>query len=110
MRNDDATTGLIGAELINAGLIGREHPAAVLHAEIARAVGSHGGLTLVAGEAGIGKTTLVTSAAEEARRLGALVLSGSCWDSDNAPGYRVAGRCSGLRAGGGGPRGRAVKA
>ncbi|MEU8274105.1 ATP-binding protein [Microbispora bryophytorum] len=87
MRNDDATTGLIGAELINTGLIGREHPAAVLHAEIARAVGSHGGLTLVAGEAGIGKTTLVTSAAEEARRLGALVLSGSCWDSDNAPGY-----------------------
>ncbi|MFC6072432.1 ATP-binding protein, partial [Microbispora bryophytorum] len=77
MRNDDMTTGLIG----------REHPAAMLHAEIARAVGSHGGLTLVAGEAGIGKTTLVTSAAEEARRLGALVLSGSCWDSDNAPGY-----------------------
>ncbi|WP_328708266.1 AAA family ATPase [Microbispora hainanensis] len=68
-------------------LIGREHPAALLRAEIARAVGSHGGLTLVAGEAGIGKTTLVTSAAEEARRLGALVLGGACWESDNAPGY-----------------------
>ncbi len=59
----------------------------MLRAEIARAVGSHGGLTLVAGEAGIGKTTLVTSAAEEARRLGALVLGGACWESDNAPGY-----------------------
>ncbi|WP_285781679.1 AAA family ATPase [Microbispora sp. NBRC 16548] len=82
MRIDGASTGLIGTELI-----GREHPAAMLRAEIARAVGSHGGLTLVAGEAGIGKTTLVTSAAEEARRLGALVLSGSCWDSDSAPGY-----------------------
>ncbi|MEV1202551.1 ATP-binding protein, partial [Microbispora rosea] len=68
-------------------LIGREHPAAMLRAEIARAVGSHGGLTLVAGEAGIGKTTLVASAAEEARRLGALVLGGACWESDNAPGY-----------------------
>ncbi|MEN3538388.1 AAA family ATPase [Microbispora sp. ZYX-F-249] len=81
MRIDGATTELA------TGLIGREHPAAMLRAEIARAVGSHGGLMLVAGEAGIGKTTLVTSAAEEARGLGALVLGGSCWDSDNAPGY-----------------------
>lgn len=71
----------------NQALIGRDHPAAVLRAETARAVGSHGGLVLVTGEAGIGKSTLVAGAAEEARRLGALVLSGSCWDSENAPGY-----------------------
>jgi hypothetical protein len=69
------------------GLIGRDHPAGVLRAEIARAADSHGGLVLVTGEAGIGKTTLVTDAVEEARRQGALVLSGSCWDSDSAPGY-----------------------
>ncbi|TDE32168.1 hypothetical protein E1295_40085, partial [Nonomuraea mesophila] len=68
-------------------LIGREHPAALLHAEISRALGSHGGLVLVTGEAGIGKTTLVTSAAREARRQGALVVGGACWDSGNAPGY-----------------------
>ncbi len=68
-------------------LIGRDHPAGVLRAEIRRASESHGGLVLVTGEAGIGKTTLVTGAVEEARRLGALVLSGSCWDSDSAPGY-----------------------
>jgi hypothetical protein len=42
---------------------------------------------LVTGEAGIGKTTLVGQAADEARRRGALVLGGACWDSDNAPGY-----------------------
>ncbi|MEU8192252.1 AAA family ATPase [Microbispora amethystogenes] len=77
MRIDEAITGLLG----------REHPAALLRAEIGRAVASHGGLVLVAGEAGIGKTTLVASVAEEARRLGALVLGGSCWDSDSAPGY-----------------------
>lgn len=59
----------------------------MLRAEISRAVESHGGLVLVTGEAGIGKTTLVTLAAEEARARGALVLGGSCWDSDNAPGY-----------------------
>ncbi|ONI84613.1 ATPase [Saccharothrix sp. ALI-22-I] len=68
-------------------LIGRDHPAGVLRAEIDRATRSHGGLVLVAGEAGIGKTTLVTGAAEEARRQDALVLGGSCWDSDSAPGY-----------------------
>ncbi|MDH2429659.1 AAA family ATPase [Sphaerisporangium sp. TRM90804] len=72
---------------MTAGLIGREHPAALLRAEAERAAESHGGLVLVTGEAGIGKTTLVTSAADEARRLGALVLGGSCWDSDSAPGY-----------------------
>ncbi|PXY23855.1 ATPase [Prauserella coralliicola] len=58
-----------------------------MRAEVARAAESHGGLVLVTGEAGIGKTTLVTNAADEARRQGALVLGGSCWDSDNAPGY-----------------------
>lgn len=42
---------------------------------------------LVTGEAGIGKSTLVTDAAHEARRRGALVVGGSCWDSDNTPGY-----------------------
>ncbi|MFI0483491.1 ATP-binding protein [Actinomadura sp. 9N215] len=68
-------------------LIGRDHPAGVLRAEIGRAADSHGGLVLITGEAGIGKTTLVTEAVEEARRQGALVLSGSCWDSDSAPGY-----------------------
>ncbi|MFC6090965.1 ATP-binding protein [Saccharothrix lopnurensis] len=68
-------------------LIGRDHPAGVLRAEVDRATRSHGGLVLVTGEPGIGKTTLVTGAAEQARRLGALVLAGSCWDSDSAPGY-----------------------
>ncbi|PRX45405.1 putative ATPase [Prauserella shujinwangii] len=68
-------------------VIGREHPASVLRAEIDRTAESHGGLVLVTGEAGIGKTTLVTDAADEARRRGALVLSGSCWHSENAPGY-----------------------
>jgi hypothetical protein len=72
---------------MRAGLIGRDHPVGVLRAEIGRATGSYGGLVLVTGEAGIGKTTLVTDAMEVAREQGALVLSGSCWDSSAAPGY-----------------------
>ncbi|WP_433537216.1 ATP-binding protein [Micromonospora sp. CA-249363] len=68
-------------------IIGRDHPAGLLRAELDRAATSHGGLVLVTGEPGIGKTTLVTSAAREARRRGALVLGAACWDSDSAPGY-----------------------
>ncbi|SFQ68913.1 AAA ATPase domain-containing protein [Amycolatopsis arida] len=72
---------------VTPSLIGRDHPVAVLRAELDRVVDSHGGLVLVTGEAGIGKTALVTGTADDARRRGALVLSGSCWDSDSAPGY-----------------------
>jgi hypothetical protein len=77
----------VGEATVWGVLIGRDHPASVLGAEIGRASGSHGGLVLVTGEAGIGKTTLVTRAVEQARGSGALVLSGACWDSGSAPGY-----------------------
>ncbi|QLQ39518.2 AAA family ATPase [Micromonospora robiginosa] len=58
-----------------------------MRAEVTRVVDSHGGLVLVTGEPGIGKTTLVSAAADEARRRGALVLGAACWDSDTAPDY-----------------------
>ncbi|WP_407559948.1 AAA family ATPase [Streptomyces sp. 184] len=72
---------------MTAALIGRDHPAGVLRAEADRAADSHGGLVLVTGEPGIGKTSLVTAAVAEARRRGTLVLGGSCWASESAPGY-----------------------
>ncbi|GAA2614698.1 hypothetical protein GCM10010399_52010 [Dactylosporangium fulvum] len=68
-------------------VIGREHPAGVLRAEIDRVAESHGGLVLVTGEPGIGKTTLVTGAAEAARDRGVTIVGGRCWDSESAPGY-----------------------
>ncbi|GAA5172291.1 AAA family ATPase [Pseudonocardia eucalypti] len=68
-------------------LIGREHPVGVLHRDVARVLDGQGGLALVAGEAGIGKTTLVTEVAAEARRRGARVLNGACWDGEGAPDY-----------------------
>ncbi|WJK42566.1 AAA family ATPase [Solwaraspora sp. WMMA2056] len=68
-------------------LIGRDHPAAMLRAQVVRTLDSHGGLALVAGDAGIGKTSLVSSVVKQARRDGALVLSGACWDSGSAPGF-----------------------
>ncbi|MGV9296970.1 ATP-binding protein [Amycolatopsis sp. NPDC003676] len=72
---------------MTAALIGRDHPASTLRAQLSRATASHGGLTLVTGEAGIGKTTLVSALADDAREAGALVLGGTCWESGAAPGY-----------------------
>lgn len=68
-------------------LVGREQPAAVLEAEVDRALTSHGGLVLVAGEAGIGKSTLVAGAVGAARAGDALVAVGACWDREGAPGH-----------------------
>ncbi|MGP3913211.1 AAA family ATPase [Nonomuraea sp. 10N515B] len=68
-------------------LIGRDLPAAIVRGALERARGGHGGLVLIAGEAGIGKSALAADAADAARRTGALVAGGACWDRDGAPGY-----------------------
>ncbi|MGA5406797.1 ATP-binding protein [Streptomyces lavendulocolor] len=67
--------------------MGRDVSLGALRARLERTKGSHGGLVLVTGEAGIGKTSLVRHAAHEARGLGMLVAHGTCWDSDSTPGY-----------------------
>ncbi|WP_232663316.1 ATP-binding protein [Pseudonocardia sp. TRM90224] len=67
-------------------IIGRDRPARALRDHVERTVISHGGLVLVAGEAGIGKSTLVADAAAHAARAGAMVLTGACWDGPGAPG------------------------
>ncbi|WP_100448414.1 ATP-binding protein [Glycomyces xiaoerkulensis] len=67
-------------------LIGRDHPAAVLRAAVERTTVSHGGLALVTGEAGIGKTTLVTDVAAAYRR-DSLTLFASSWESEAVPEY-----------------------
>ncbi|REE97865.1 ATP-binding protein [Thermomonospora umbrina] len=68
-------------------LIGRDGLLDVLRTRVGRACAGHGGLVLVTGEAGVGKTSLLRCGADEAREQGMLVLHGSCWDSDAAPGY-----------------------
>ncbi|WP_051703960.1 AAA family ATPase [Glycomyces sp. NRRL B-16210] len=67
-------------------LIGRDHPTSALRSAVERTVTSHGGLVLVTGEAGIGKTTLVTDAA--ARWRGELqVAFATSWESEAVPDY-----------------------
>ncbi|PRY61838.1 ATP-binding protein [Glycomyces artemisiae] len=65
-------------------LIGRDHPASALRAAVDRTAASHGGLVLVVGEAGIGKTALVTAAAA-GRRDELLVAFATSWESEAVP-------------------------
>lgn len=69
------------------GLLGRDHPISLLRAALGRTRTSHGGFVLVAGEAGIGKTTLVTRTLRATEPDGMLIASGTAWDGGAAPGY-----------------------
>ncbi|MFI6585282.1 AAA family ATPase [Embleya sp. NPDC050493] len=68
-------------------LIGRDHCLGVLRSRVERARAGRGGLVLVGGEAGIGKTALARHIAHEALGLGMCVLRGTCWDSGATPDY-----------------------
>ncbi|MBM7167676.1 AAA family ATPase [Streptomyces sp. G44] len=68
-------------------LLGRDDVLRSVRAQLERARGGHGGLLLITGEAGIGKTALTGRAVHEAGRAGMAVLRGSCWGADGTPGY-----------------------
>jgi len=68
-------------------LIGRDRELARLVDRIRDVSGGRGGLVLLAGEAGIGKTRLAEEAAAEAEREGAFVLWGRCFEGEYAPPY-----------------------
>ena len=69
-------------------LVGRDVAVARLRAAVESAVAGRGGLVLVAGEAGIGKTALVSRVVERIAAGGdARVLWATCWDGPGAPAY-----------------------
>jgi tetratricopeptide (TPR) repeat protein len=65
--------------------VGRAREIEQLRASLEDAMDGLGGLALLRGEAGIGKTRLVMALAEQAERSGVVVLSGRCWDDGGAP-------------------------
>lgn len=67
--------------------VGRSHALADLDAALDAAEGGRGGLVLVSGDPGIGKTRLVNELAVRARTRGVLVLTGRCWEGGGAPAY-----------------------
>jgi predicted ATPase len=66
------------AYLYRPGLVGREEPLTGLVNQIAALTEEVGGLVLVAGESGVGKTRLAVEAAREARLRHVLVVPGEC--------------------------------
>jgi DNA-binding CsgD family transcriptional regulator/tetratricopeptide (TPR) repeat protein len=67
--------------------VGREAELAALTAELDAALAGSGGVVLVAGEPGIGKTRLAAELAAQASARGGLVLWGRCWEGEGAPAF-----------------------
>jgi len=65
-------------------LVGRDAELADLLDRWAAATGGHPALTLVVGEAGIGKSALVTALGAEVRRTGGLVLVTGCFEAERS--------------------------
>ena len=67
--------------------VGRAGELAELVAALEGAFAGRGGLILLAGEPGIGKSRLADALAEQAWARGAGVLVGRCWEAGGAPAY-----------------------
>ncbi|MGA7671215.1 MAG: AAA family ATPase [Nitrolancea sp.] len=67
--------------------VGRERERNITRAQLSAALAGQGGLVVLSGEAGIGKTTLAEDVCQEARAAGALVLIGHCYDRTETPPY-----------------------
>jgi hypothetical protein len=82
--------GVGGSDQIGAGsrFVGRDAELSALGAALADAAnGRGGGLVLISGEPGIGKTTLAATFARQARGRGAQVAWGSAWEEGGVPPY-----------------------
>src|SRR5829696_4752757 len=67
--------------------VGRSRELALLRERLAAAVQGHGGVTLLLGEPGIGKTRLAEELGAAAGAQGARVLWGRCWEGEGAPAF-----------------------
>ena len=67
--------------------VGRDGPLDRIRAACRDSLTGKARLVLVSGEAGIGKTALLTQATREASDGHAMTVWGTCWDAERAPGY-----------------------
>jgi eukaryotic-like serine/threonine-protein kinase len=73
--------------VVTTPFVGREGELAALTADLDAAVGGRGGVVLLAGEPGIGKTRLAEELAAQATAREAHVLWGRCWEGEGAPAF-----------------------
>jgi tetratricopeptide (TPR) repeat protein len=67
--------------------VAREKELAALRAKLMAALDGRGGLVLVGGEPGVGKTTLVKQLIREAEQRGALAVFGRCYEAEGTVPY-----------------------
>jgi len=68
--------------------VGRRSELGRITDAVRRAAQGRGGMVLISGEAGVGKSRLVQEAERVARQEGLLTLTGRCLDTDAAPPYQ----------------------
>ena len=68
--------------------VGRIHERELIAEQVARTMADQGGMVLVTGEAGAGKSRLIRETCELARERGMAVLVGHCLDMDAPPPYQ----------------------
>jgi len=68
-------------------LVGRRLATGALRSAVDAALRGAGGVVLLAGEAGMGKTVLASEAVAYAKARGAAAVWGTCWEGDGAPGF-----------------------
>ena len=73
--------------LFRADFVGRAGELARLDAMLSSAQSGFGGVVLLVGEAGIGKTRTAEEFAERARGRGVRVVSGRCWEGEPCPAF-----------------------
>ncbi|MDQ6906301.1 MAG: AAA family ATPase [Chloroflexota bacterium] len=72
---------------VGALLVGRDRELALLREYLDATLAGRGGVVLIGGDAGIGKTALAEAICREAAERGALVLTGRCFDLAETPAY-----------------------
>lgn len=85
---EEAESGLADTE--PTPYIGRANERETLRTILESAVGGHGGLVLIGGPPGQGKSRLTREAGSMAERLGMVVYTGNCLDMESPPPYQPA--------------------